>query len=198
MDICYNLSLVQMQKDVPHSSIVVMMNRIIIRNHFVICLTLLALFWIWGCSGDSPRTPVEGFYRWYLRTKPIGLPTKEQEPAMAPYLSNRLLGLIDEARSYQETFKRQFPDEKPPWVEGCLFASLFEGPMKFKISNVVANPDGTSTVKVHFWYETYDWEDAVIVRKEANKFVIDDFLMSGAGQFNPKSRLSDDLTYRGE
>jgi hypothetical protein len=173
------------------------MNRIL-HARFVSWLILLGLLWLSGCSGDSPRTPVEGFYRLYLKTYPIGLPTKEQEQAMAPYLSKRLLGLIDEARSYQEGFKRQFPDEKPPWVEGCLFASLFEGPTRFKISRVVANSDGTSTVTVHFWHETSDWEDAVIVRTEANNFVIDDFLMSGAGPFNPPGRLSERLTYRGE
>lgn len=173
------------------------MNRII-HTQFISWLIILWLLGLLGCSGDSPRTPVENFYRLYLKIHPVGLPTKEQELAMAPYLSKRLLGLIDEARSYQETFRRQFPDRKPPWVEGCLFASLFEGPTQFKISSVIANSDGTSTVKVHFWYETFEWEDAVIVRKEVNKFVIDDFLMSGAGPFNPPGRLSENLKYRGE
>lgn len=176
------------------------MNKIL-RARFVSGLFLLGLFGLSGCSGDSPRRPVEDFYRLYLKTKPIGLPTQEQQQAMAPYLSMRLLGLIDEARSYQETFKRQNSDEKPPWVDGCLFASLFEGPTRFKVSNVVANSDGTSTVKVHFWHETSDgqisdWEDAVMVRKEGERFVIDDFLMSGAGPFNPPGRLSEDLKYR--
>ena len=160
-------------------------------------LILLGVLGLSGCSSNSPRTPVEDFYMWYLKTQPTGLPTKAQELGMAPHLSKRLLGLIDEARSYQENFMRQFPDEKPPWIEGCLFASVFEGPTRFKISSVASNSDGTSTVKVHFWLETYDWEDTVIVRKEANKFVIDDFLMSGAGPFNPPVRLSESLKYRG-
>jgi hypothetical protein len=161
-------------------------------------LVLCGILGLSSCSGNSPRTPVEIFYKWYLETQPTGLPTKEQELTIAPYLSKRLLGLIDEARSYQETFIRQSPDEKPPWIEGCLFASVFEGPTQFEISGVIKNADGTSTVKVHFRLEKYDWEDAVIVRKEANTFVIDDFLMSGAGPFNPPGRLSESLKYRGE
>ena len=59
--------------------------------------------------------------------------------------------------------------------------------------NDAANSDGTSTVSVHFKYETTEWEDSVIVRKEANRFVIDDFVMSGAGQFNPLWRFSEGL-----
>ena len=178
------------------------MNRIM-HAQFVFWLLLLGFLGLLGCSVDSPQAPVEDFYRLYLKTHPIGLPTQEQEQVMAPYLSGRLLGLIDEARSYQETFKRQYPDDKPPWIEGCLFASLFEGPTRFKVSNIVANSDGTSIVKVHFWYETsdgqkFDWEDSVIVRREAKRFVIDDFVMSGAGPFNPARRLSEELKYRTE
>lgn len=169
-----------------------------IHARFASRLILLGLLGLSGCSGDSPRKTVEDFYRLYLRTQPVGLPDKEQEVAMTPLLSKHLLGLMDEARSYQEDFRRRFPDEKPPWVDGCLFASLFEGPTRFEISDVVANSDGTSTVNVHFWREASDWEDAVIVRKEANNFVIDDFLMSGAGPFNPPGRLSEQLKYRGE
>jgi hypothetical protein len=170
---------------------------------FFFWLLLLGFLGLSGCLGDSPGAPVEDFYRLYLKTHPIGLPTQEQEQAMSPYLSGRLLALIDKARSYQETFKRKYPDDKPPWIEGCLFASLFEGPTRFKVSNIVANADGTSTVKVHFWYETsgdqkFDWEDSVIVRRETKGFVIDDFVMSGAGPFNPARRLSEELKYRSD
>ena len=41
------------------------------------------------------------------------------------------------------------PDEKPPFVDGCLFASLFEGPKSFEVGTALA--EGTaSKVKVHF------------------------------------------------
>ncbi len=173
----------------------------LMRIRFIFWLVLLSFLGLSGCSGDSPKATVENFYNLYLKTHPSGLPTKEQERTMAPYLSDRLLGLIDKARSYQEAFKQKYPEDKPPWIEGCLFASLFEGPTRFKVTNIAANPDGTSTVKVHFWYEAsggqkYDWEDAVIVRRETKGFVIDDFVMSGAGPFNPARRLSEELTYR--
>ncbi len=168
------------------------------RIRFVSGFLLLCFLGLSGFSGDSPGRPVEAFYTLYLKTHPSGLPARDEEQAMAPYLSGHLLGLLDKARSYQETFKRRHPDDKPPWIEGCLFASLFEGPTKFKVTKVVANPDGTSTVTVHFRYDKYEWEDSVIVRKEAKGFVIDDFVKSGAGPFNPPGRLSEELEYREE
>ena len=170
----------------------------LMSNRFVSCLLLLGLFGLTGFSGDSPAKPVEAFYTLYLKTHSSGLPAQDEERAMAPYLSRRLLGLIDNARSYQEAYKRQHPDDKPPWIEGCLFASVFEGPTKFRVMKVAANPDGTSTVTVHFQYDTFEWDDSVIVRNEAEKFVIDDFVKSGAGPFNPPGRLSEELEYREE
>ncbi len=169
---------------------------------------MLARFFSWfllfsflalsGFSGDSPGRTVEDFYTLCLKMHPIGLPTQEEQRAMTPYLSRRLLGLLDEARSYREVFKREHPGDKPPWVEGCLFASLFEGPTKFKVTKVIAGSDGTSTVTVHVWYEKYEWEDSAIVRSEGKRFVIDDFVMLGAGPFNPPGRLSEELKYREE
>lgn len=161
----------------------------------------LLLVWcpgLLGCPANSPNKPVEDFYNLYLKTHPNGLPSLEEEKALAPYLSKRLLALIEEARSYQRAFIKQHPNDKPPWADGCLFASLFEGPTRFKISHVIANSDLTSTVTVHFWYESDEWEDSVIVRAEAGRFVIDDILMSGAGDFNPPGRLSERLRYRPE
>lgn len=151
-----------------------------------------------GCSSITPRTPVDNFYKVYLKMKPVGLPTKEQEQKMAPYLSKRLLELMDEARNYQEEFRRQSPEDIPPWVDGCLFASLFEGPDRFEIVDLVPNPDETWTVKVHFGYVTYEWEDLVIIGTEGQRYVIVEILMSGAGDFNPPGRLSGNLKYRGE
>ncbi len=168
------------------------------RVRFVSGFLLLCLLGLSGFSGDSPGRTVEGFYALYLKTHPSGLPAQDEEQAMAPFLSGHLLGLLDKARSYQETFKRRHPDDKPPWIEGCLFASLFEGPTNFKVTKVIANQDGTSTVTVHFWNDSYEWEDSVIVRKEAKGFVIDDVVKSGAGPFNPPGRLSEELEYREE
>jgi Protein of unknown function (DUF3828) len=149
-------------------------------------------------AADTPATVVDAFYKTYLRLRPDGLPSARQQKAMSPYLSEHLMTLMTQARAVQDRAIREHPDEKPPWADGCLFASLFEGPKRFKVSRVSQQADGSFRVDVHFWYEegTPGWEDAVVVRKESGRWVIDDVLLSGAGPFNPPGKLSDNLAWR--
>jgi hypothetical protein len=53
-------------------------------------------------------------------------------------------------------------------------------------------------VHVRFSRDSARWEDAVLVIKEDGRYVIDDVLFSGAGEFNPSGRLSEQLTWREE
>ena len=150
-----------------------------------------------GGAGE-PATVVQQFYEAYIKLSPAGLPTGAQQKELAPYLSRRLLGLMDAARAYQEKEAKAHPDDKPPFVDGCLFASLFEGPKAFKVGAAVAEGSG-SKVKVRFTAdEGVAWDDEVIVVKENGRYVIDDVVLSGIGQFNPPGRLSTNLEARGE
>jgi hypothetical protein len=146
-------------------------------------------------AAETPSSVVAAFYKTYLDAPFGGLPSRAQQDAMAARLSLRLLELLEQARSIQEEFIRTHRDEKPPWSDGCLFASLSEGPRRFRVSKVSRQADGTFRVQVHFWYEEglAGWEDAVVVRREGGRLVIDDILLSGAGPFNPPGRLSSNL-----
>lgn len=152
-----------------------------------------------GGGGEEPAAVVRGFYTEYIKTKPAGLPTVAQQRTLAPYLSRRILGLMDAARAYQEQEAKAHPDDKPPFVDGCLFASLFEGPKTFKVGTAVADGPGFK-VPVHFTYEKdVAWDDeAVVIKAEDGRYVIDDVILGGAGQFNPPGRLSTNLASRGE
>jgi hypothetical protein len=149
-------------------------------------------------DATEPASVVKGFYTKYLELQPAGLPTAAQQKALAPYLSRRILGLMDAARAYQDQEAKAHPDDKPPFVDGCLFASLFEGPKAFKVGTAVADGQGFK-VPVHFTYEKdVAWDDEVVVAREDGRYVIDDVILGGAGQFNPPGRLSTNLASRGE
>ena len=163
-------------------------------------LVPLGLLTVPAVAGEAtePASVVRGFYAKYLELAPAGLPSVAQQKALAPYLSKRLLGLMDAARAYQDQEAKAHPDEKPPFVDGCLFASLFEGPKAFEVGRAVADGPGFK-VPVHFTYEKdVAWDDAVIVAREDGRYVIDDVVLGGAGQFNPPGRLSTNLESRGE
>jgi hypothetical protein len=170
------------------------------RTAAVALLVMPALFATPGAArADSDSAAVvHQFYETYIKLSPPGLPTAAQQKTLSPYLSHRLLGLMDAARAYSKKVAKAHPDEKPPFVDGCLFASLFEGPKSFKVGTTVAEGQG-SKVKVHFTADQdVVWDDEVIVIKEDGRYVIDDVLLSGIGQFNPPGRLSTNLESRGE
>jgi hypothetical protein len=148
-----------------------------------------------ACTTGTPAESIVcRFYERYLDLRPGGLPTKKQRAKLSPFLSRRLLALLDRARLEQEDFARRFPDEKPPFVDGCLFASLFEGPDRFEVLSADPRPDGTIHVAVRFGYQdAMPWEDVVEVTRQGDHYAIDDILFAGAGEFNPPGRLTDRL-----
>ena len=149
-------------------------------------------------GGDTPAAAVCGFYQAYLTLHPSGLPDRAAQDRLAPYLSPQLLQLLDDARTYQQEFAQQHPGEKPPFADGCLFASLFEGPEGFELRGTEALPDGSVQVHVRFRYtDDAEWEDVVIVTRDQSRWAIDDVLLSGAGPFNPGGRLTERLAFRG-
>jgi hypothetical protein len=138
------------------------------------------------------------FYERYLELRPSGLPTAEQQAAFAPWLSERLERGMDAAREVQTAFRTQHPDQKPPLVDGCLFASLFEGPTEFTVG-VAVSAGGATRVPVRFRYGAdAEWQDVIIVTREHDRFVIDDIEFAGAGPFNPAGRLSEVLQQSGQ
>lgn len=138
------------------------------------------------------------FYMRYLEVRPAGLPTAAQQATLAPWLSDRLEARFDEARVLQAQFRSQHPGEKPPLVDGCLFASLFEGPTAFEVGVAAIGGDVTR-VPVRFRYgNEASWQDVIVLTREGPRFVIDDIEFAGAGPFNPPGRLSEALERAGE
>ncbi len=161
----------------------------------------------------APRPPaasavVERFYDVYLSDRQGGLPSGRQLERLRPFLSDNLNRSIVAALEYQERYIASHPPrpsengppviDKPPFVDGDYFSSLFEGPKSFRVVRVAAGPSGSWQVYVHFWYDASlaGWEDVVIVTEQRGRLVIDDVLFAGAGPFNGGGRLSHRLTER--
>jgi hypothetical protein len=150
------------------------------------------------CAGlDEPEGVVCRFYQIYLETRPVGLPTPPEQRLLAPYLTTDLLALMEGARAYGADFEAAHPDEKPPFVDGTLFTSLFEGADRFEIVRSEPTTSGGALVIVRFGYEDLEpWEDTVIVMRRGDRYAIDDIVFSGVGTFNPAGRLTEVLSWR--
>ncbi len=147
----------------------------------------------------APEKVVSSFYALCIREQVTGLPTDEQFEAMREMLSDNILGMLADARMEQADFSRENPDEKPPWIEGDLFSSLFEGPSRFSVGAAVI--DGNrATITVDFAYDgtpddrPFEWKDDVILVIDVNnEWKIDDIEYRGDWDFASRGRLSEAL-----
>ena len=163
-----------------------------------------------GCTGSTARPSPQcadpanaagtvcAFYQRYLAIRPSGLPTVAQQAELEPWLSDRLERQLDAARVVQAAYRQAHPGEKPPLVDGFLFASLFEGPTEFLVGTA-GTANELTRVPVTFSYGAdTTWQDTVLLVREGDRYVIDDVELAGAGPFNPAGRLSQVLQHAGD
>jgi hypothetical protein len=160
--------------------------------------TLIAVFLI-ACStragaarGSSPNEVASRFYRAYLKLKIDGLPNDAQYKVIAPLLSSDLRRLIRIARNKQAKFIAEHPDEKPPWIEGAIFSSLFEGAHSFRLGPATIR-GGRAWVPVHLEYregkDSARWTDILALVQTRDGWRIRDILLKGDWQFKMGSSL---------
>lgn len=176
-----------------------------------LCLVLAAGLFAVGSSGgrspgaastaavETPEAVVQSFYQTLLELHPVGLPSPQEQARLAPRLTPGLLRLLDESRATRDDFARNHPGDKPPWTDGNLFSSLFEGPQDFEVVDSRPMPDGNTLVIVRLWYPPdAEWQDSVVVARTARGIAIHEIVFSGAGPFNRPGRLSERLRAREE
>jgi hypothetical protein len=153
-----------------------------------------------GCSRDDEakvKSVVRDFYNVYLKVRPSGVPTKEQQTDFKKVMSSGLSNLMDEAAQSEDT-SRDPSSPAPPRLEGDVFTSLDEGALSYKIVRCdlqaaaamcvveLTNAGGGGPAKV-------TWRDRIFLVREADRWVVDDIEYFGDKQFMHKGRLKDVL-----
>jgi hypothetical protein len=112
-----------------------------------------------------------------------GLPDRRQLRALAPHLTPALARRFEAAMREQRRCAKKFLDDKPPWAEGDMFSSSFEGFTSYKVA---AGPsDGE--VSVAFEYldgkDRVEWRDTLMLKKLDGKWRVDNVLYRATFQF---------------
>jgi hypothetical protein len=140
----------------------------------------------------SPKEAADRFYQMYLRMHISGLPDDEQSKLLFPLLSPDLRQLIEAARVEQDKAIKEHPDEKPPWIEGDLLSSLWEGAQSFKVGAQTVRGD-RADVTVQLTYESGDstlrWSDTLVLVHDADDWLVDDILLNGEWDFKSGGSL---------
>ena len=162
-------------------------------------LALVAAAALSGCFGASARTPegvVERFYAKRIDLEIAGAPTPDELEAVAPYLTPELHRLLEEAGALREREAAATPGEKPPFADGDLFSSLFEGPTAFRIVDDQERGD-THRIAVRFTSrqkkESVSWQDTVVVVPDDGDFAIADVEYGGKWKFATQGTLKSNL-----
>ncbi len=148
-------------------------------------------------AGPAPADAVQQFYATYMAARVSGAPSEAELARLAPYLSDSLVQLLRAARARRDADQRAHPDEKPAFVEGDLFSSLFEGP-----TGVTVQPGDTTTAPRTYiaWLSAQadstplGWADTVRVARVGDRWVITDIAYGGTWDFAQRGTLLGGLT----
>ena len=160
----------------------------------------LLSFVVVACHSAPTTTPlmvVDRFYAAAIASGSSGVPSAEDLAVLAPYLSDSLKTLLVAARGLYEAARVQAPGDKPPFADGSLFSSLFEGPTAVSVVGDTAR-GSTHAVAVRMTHAGADppvtWTDLVLVIQEHGRFVIDDIEYGGTWDFASTGTLRSTLT----
>jgi hypothetical protein len=139
-------------------------------------------------AADSDGVAVREFYALNQKLKVTGLPSQSQMASLSPYLSPAMQAALRKAAKEQARCMKKFKDEKPPWIEGDLFTSNFEGFTGVEsIAVKTAGPD-RRVMSISFAYtengQTFRWsDDVVLVSGNDGRWMVDDVRFRGGQEF---------------
>jgi hypothetical protein len=139
------------------------------------------------------KNAVSAFYDVYMKVRPSGVPTKEEQPEFKKVISTGLAGLLDEAFTSEE--KNTFRETK---IEGDLFSSLDQGALSYKtLECETEKVPATCMVELTNVDDrnkaNFTWKDRVFLVREGDRWVVDDIEFLGDRPYMHKGRLKDVL-----
>lgn len=148
----------------------------------------------------AAREAVSLVYTAVAKLRPSGAPTAEQRTELAPLLSAELIDLLARTDAARTATRAAAPMEKPPFTDGDLFSSLFEGPTVFTVGEPQTGAAGEWRVPVTLTYSTgakdekpTEWTDTVVLREESGRFVVTDIAFGGSWDFANKGTMLEAL-----
>lgn len=168
--------------------------------HFSLALAILTFFTaashLLAADSATPKEVSKLFYDKLRLLKVRGLPVGDDWAQIKPLVTDKMTAAIESAQKEQADFIKKHPGEKPPWIEGDLFSSLFEGSTSHEV--VTEKIHGNEAeVSVLFTYEyngqKTTWNDTLILQKTNNSWLVADLKYAGDWDFASKGTLLQSL-----
>jgi hypothetical protein len=162
--------------------------------------TITFLFALNSHADNRTDTVVRQFYDWRLKASFTGVPDEAMLKKANQFLTPELTCLLALARNYRDLHVQHFPTDKPPFIEGDMFSSVFEGANRYKVESVQVNKNGTTArVNLHLYLDqsrkkdNKGWRDTVLVQKKNEGWLISDIHYNGRFNFGNNGSLRKNL-----
>ena len=156
-----------------------------------------------GSAAAPAAEPAQGpvavamdFLVMHQRLGSSGLPQRNELPAYDAFLCPALGQAVRAAQARQEQARVERPNEKPPWVEGDLFSSLFEGPEGFEARDTVVEGKLARVVVAMSRGEGENatrWKDTLVLQLDDGIWCLADVEYGGDWASANQGRLADAL-----
>lgn len=162
-------------------------------------VVLVAVPAVSRAADEGPRATVQRFYDWRMNSGSMGAPRPADIDAMRPMLTPELTCLLEYTSRYRDAYAKAFPGEKPPFADGELYSSLFEGPNRMAIDKVSKDTQ-SARVRVNLYYDQpgakdrKGWKDVVVLARSGDRWLISDIEFKGGFQFGNGGSLRKSLT----
>jgi hypothetical protein len=145
-------------------------------------------------QAGSLQSAAEQFMDWRLASGVRGAPDAAALRQLQPLLTPALHCLLQVADGHRSAMATAYPQDKPPFVGGDLFGSLFEGPSRYRIESVQPTRF-TARVVVRLTYEPGAdtkpavWRDVLHLQRTPQGWRVSDVEYQGHWDFASRGRL---------
>ena len=139
------------------------------------------------------------FYDIVLSERASGVPDADMRAKLRPVISPDLDSLLAQAAEAERRHTERVNNEEPPYMQGDIFTSLFEGATGYEVMGC----DGKSGILiecevqlVHDAEEPVQWKDRVLLAAAPagpETFLVDDIAYGGDWDFASKGTLKESL-----
>ena len=140
---------------------------------------------------DAARA-ADVFYSIRLSEMSGGLPEQGLRARLKPVITPSLDALLAGAVAAERRHLFRTRNQEPPYVQGDLFSSLYEGPTVYRIGTC-HNDDGMVECEVHLTHDVpgahIAWTDRIRLIQQGERWLVDNIVYGGEWDFALKGTL---------
>ncbi len=158
-------------------------------------LSLLLLLPLAACGDAGPEADAavaaRVFYDITVSEKQGGVPDEDLRSRLRPVISPGLDRLLAQAAEAESRHTARVNNSEPPYLQGDIFSSLFEGPTAYEIGTCEGRERVVQceVLLAHEAEEPVQWTDRVLLVREGDRWLVDDIMYGGGWDFAPKGTL---------